>query len=404
MSQSQQTRWTIVLLAVLAGMAAGMQVGKVPPAIPNLEVDLGITRLTAGWIASIFNAMGALAGVAAGMVADRLGHRRVLLIGLACLGAGSALGAAAPDGAVLLASRFLEGVGFVTIVVAAPALIVAAATVRDQRLVLGIWSLYMPAGMTVMMLATPTLIQALGWRGLWAVNAGLVIAIAVVLGATTRGLGAPPAVTRHWAEVARALAAPGPWLLGLMFTTYTIQWFGVLSWLPTYLIETGGVAAASAALITAGAVACNMAGNLTGTWLAHRGVDRSRTLMVVCLCLAVLSLGVYIDGPPPALKPIFAAAFSLIGGVLPAAVFSGVGRHSGSAGDIGTVSGVVVQFSNLGAVAGPPLIAAAVGWFGGWSDAGWVLFAAGMAGVAVAFALGRVERRLDRASPARSRP
>ena len=47
-----RTRWDIVALALTAGYVVGMQFGKVLPAPPMLQTDLGMPRVVAGLIAS----------------------------------------------------------------------------------------------------------------------------------------------------------------------------------------------------------------------------------------------------------------------------------------------------------------------------------------------------------------
>ena len=73
-------------------MAAAFQVGKAPPVLPAIRVDLGMSLFLAGWILSTFNVVGLL-GSAAGAVADAFGHRRMLLGGLLCQAVGSLAGA-----------------------------------------------------------------------------------------------------------------------------------------------------------------------------------------------------------------------------------------------------------------------------------------------------------------------
>ena len=92
---------------------------KVPPALPALRADLGLTLVESGCIADhAVHASARSAGVFFGAVADRFGQKRFALAGLALMVAGGLLGAAAPGYAALLASRFLEGVGFMLFVVA----------------------------------------------------------------------------------------------------------------------------------------------------------------------------------------------------------------------------------------------------------------------------------------------
>ena len=76
-----RTRWDIVALAFAAGYMVGMQVGKVPPALPLLQAELALSRVIAGLIASSFYGMGAVLGVAGGMLVDRLGIRRIVAVG-----------------------------------------------------------------------------------------------------------------------------------------------------------------------------------------------------------------------------------------------------------------------------------------------------------------------------------
>ena len=127
------TRWDIVLMALGAGILAGFQVGKVPPSLPVLRESLGLDFVTAGWLTSIYYAIGAAFGVAVGLLSDRAGPRRLMLMGVAFLGAGSLLGGLVSGSTWLLIARFIEGFGFVGITVTAPKLIATAARPRGLR-------------------------------------------------------------------------------------------------------------------------------------------------------------------------------------------------------------------------------------------------------------------------------
>ena len=120
------TNWRAVWAVFAAGLAAGAHLTKVPPALPMLREELGLTLVGSGFIATMFNVMGMTAGMLAGVLCDRLGHKRLALFGLTVMVAGGLLGAFAPGFRTLLASRFLEGVGFIVFVVSAPALLTAA--------------------------------------------------------------------------------------------------------------------------------------------------------------------------------------------------------------------------------------------------------------------------------------
>src|SRR5690606_8970355 len=139
-----ETAWPVVWVIVAAGIAGAFQVGKMPPAIPALRAELGISLVEAGWVVSVFSIVGVASGMVAGAFADRAGHRRILLIGAWLMAAGSAAGAFADGFAMLLVARTIEGSGFIAVITTAPLMIAGAAAPRHGRLVLGIWTVYMP--------------------------------------------------------------------------------------------------------------------------------------------------------------------------------------------------------------------------------------------------------------------
>ena len=99
---SGRTRWDIVSLALAAGYIVGLQVGKVPPALPTLEAELDLSRVVAGLIASSFYGIGAVFGVAGGLLIDRVGARRMIVAGGAVMAFASLAGGFVDSGTLLL--------------------------------------------------------------------------------------------------------------------------------------------------------------------------------------------------------------------------------------------------------------------------------------------------------------
>src|ERR1700712_4044303 len=104
------------LLVILAGVAAALHIGKLPPAIPVLRDALGLTLVQAGFLLSLVQFAGMTTGVVFGVVADRLGSRRSMTLGLTWLSVVSALGGIAQGPAALMLLRAGEGVGFLLVV------------------------------------------------------------------------------------------------------------------------------------------------------------------------------------------------------------------------------------------------------------------------------------------------
>jgi MFS transporter, DHA1 family, inner membrane transport protein len=393
-----RTRWDIVALAIIAGIVCAIQVGKVPPALPVLRAEMGIGFITAGWVASLVNICGGALGIASGLIIDRVGPRRITVASLLIMAGGGAIGAEATSGAMLLVSRFLEGLGLVGAVVAAPAIIRIACQPADRNLALGLWGTYLPAGMAIALLAAPGLMEEFGWRGFWWGNVALVVGFAgfAAIGLTSRYWPGPQviaAVARP--RVATTLSRPGPWLFSACFSAYALMFYAVAVWLPSYLIEAKGWTLAEAALGGAVVVIANIAGNVISAALMHRGVGRWKLLLTAYIAYILCSWFIFAEPAPDALRLPAAMMFTLIGGLLPAACLAGGAAHAREAGEVATMSGIIVQGSNTGSLLGAPIMALAVTMLGGWDQGYWVIVFFGSIGIAVTLLLLRpVEAKL----------
>src|SRR3954449_965518 len=167
MKLPDQTRWPVVFITVAGGIVAALHVGKISPALPAIRSDLGLDLVQGGFAVSMFYVLGMALGLVVGVTADRLGRRALIAAGFLFMGLGGVMGSMADGLPMLLASRFVEGIGFIGTVVAAPALVSAAASVRDWPLALSLWSIFTPAGMALALVVAPPVLSGIGWRGLW---------------------------------------------------------------------------------------------------------------------------------------------------------------------------------------------------------------------------------------------
>ena len=385
------TRWDIVALALTAGYVVGLQVGKVPPALPMLQAELGLPRVIAGLIASSFYAIGAAFGVAGGLLIDRLGVRRAIVAGCAVMALASLAGGLAGSGTQLLAARVVEGFGFATLTV--------AATGTDmRRFALGAWGTYMPIGMALSLVIATGLLGSIGWHGLWFLNAGLILLFLLAFAQATapRRWQVPTATgaTADGAGVRATLARPGPWLFGVCFVLFSIQWLALMTWLPTFLIETQGRSLAGSALLTALIVSVTALGAVAGASLMHRGAARWLLIGTAYVAMGVCAAALFAPFTPDSAKIPLALCFTLFGGLLPAACLEGGAAHAPAQAQVATASGFVAQGAALGSVLGPPLLAAVTGAFGDWTSAWWtMLICPGLGLVAVA-AVRKADARL----------
>lgn len=155
--------WVIVL----AGICAALHVGKLPPALPVLQATLDISLVQASFLLSALQIAGMTLGLAVGLAADGIGLRRSMLIGLALLAFASACGGFVSTASSMLWLRTLEGVGFLLVVMPAPALIRRTVTAQQLNTRMGWWGTYMPAGSALALLCGPWMIAQAGWQVWW---------------------------------------------------------------------------------------------------------------------------------------------------------------------------------------------------------------------------------------------
>lgn len=82
--------WTVV---VVTGILAAMHIWKLPAALDYIRADLGIDLVAAGALVGVVQIAGGIGGLAASVVAERLGTKNTLLVGMGCAGVASLVGA-----------------------------------------------------------------------------------------------------------------------------------------------------------------------------------------------------------------------------------------------------------------------------------------------------------------------
>ncbi|AQZ61574.1 hypothetical protein BKM31_08890 [[Actinomadura] parvosata subsp. kistnae] len=154
-------------------------------ALPQIRDGAGLSDGGTTWVVNAYGlAFGALL-LAGGRAADLLGHRRLLLGGLAVFGAASAVSGLASSAGVLITARAVQGVGAAAIAPAALAVVMGLFPPGPGRArALGVWGAVSGAGGAAGVLLGGLLAQAWGWRALFlAVTAGaFAVLLAVALG------------------------------------------------------------------------------------------------------------------------------------------------------------------------------------------------------------------------------
>jgi predicted MFS family arabinose efflux permease len=378
---------------IAAGVVAALHVGKLPPALPVLGQVLGVSLLQAGFLLSLVQLAGMALGLVTGLAVQRVGLKRSMVGGLCVLALASALGAMVPNVYGLLATRVLEGLGFLWVVLPAPALVRRLVPPEKLSGMLGMWGAYMPLGASLALLAGPHVIAwsapQWGWRILWCMLAAMAAALALLV--AWRVPAQPPAAARASSGrlIGGTLRSRAAWLLAMAFAMYSGQWLAVVGFLPSIYAQ-AGLAGAWAGPLTALAAAVNIIGNVAAGRLLGRGLPPLALLGTGFLVMAGGALLAFSAQVSPTLQYVAVLCFSMVGGLIPATLFSLAVRLAPSADTVSTTVGWMQQWSALGQFAGPPLVAWVAATAGGWQWTGWVTAASSALGFVLALQLQRL--------------
>ncbi|WP_437571905.1 MFS transporter [Sorangium sp. So ce542] len=165
----------VALMAVIASVS-GLNVAQ-----QQLAVALGASQSEVLWMINIYAVTLAALLLPLGAVGDRWGRKPVLLAGLMVFGVANAAAGLSPSPAVMLAARFLSGVGAAMIMPVTLAVITSTFPAEERSKAIGVWSAVAGGGGILGMFLSALLVDAASWRWLFVLPVVLVSAAAFMV-------------------------------------------------------------------------------------------------------------------------------------------------------------------------------------------------------------------------------
>lgn len=175
---SSTRRWLILAAVMLAYLPIVLDMTILHIAVPSLTLALEATGTEVLWVIDIYPLLMAGLLVPMGTLADRLGHRKVLLWGLVVFGAASLAAAFSTTAAMLIVSRGGLALGGAMITPTVLALIRSTfEDARERALALGMWGTVSSAGAALGPLVGGGLLEHFWWGSVFFINAPVVLLV-----------------------------------------------------------------------------------------------------------------------------------------------------------------------------------------------------------------------------------
>jgi len=216
-NNTDRSRWIALYVMCTGVLMIVLDVTVVNVALPSIQEDLGFSQSSLAWVVNAYLiAFGGLL-LLAGRLGDLLSRRGVFLAGLAVFTVASVLCGLARSQEMLVAARFVQGVGGAMASAVVLGMIVTLfPEPREQAKAIGVYGFVASAGGSIGLLVGGVLTESINWHWVFFVNVpvGIVTALlAVRLLENDRGVG-----LRQGADVLGAVLVTA----ALMLLVYTI--------------------------------------------------------------------------------------------------------------------------------------------------------------------------------------
>ena len=217
MQTTDRSRWAALYVLCLGMLMIVLDVTVVNVALPSIQDDLGFSPSNLAWVVNAYLiAFGGLL-LLAGRFSDLIGRKNVFMAGMAVLTVASLACGAAQSQEMLVAARFVQGVGgAMTSAVILGMIVTMFPEPREQAKAIGVYGFVASAGGSIGLLLGGVLTQSINWHWIFFVNIPIAIAAAVAaqrLLEDDEGIG-----------LAKGADTPGALLItsSLMLGVYTI--------------------------------------------------------------------------------------------------------------------------------------------------------------------------------------
>jgi DHA2 family multidrug resistance protein-like MFS transporter len=215
-AKASRRDWIGLAVIALPCLLYSMDLTVLNLAVPALSADLQPSAAQLLWIVDIYGFMVAGALITMGTLGDRIGRRRLLMIGAAAFGIASVLAAFSTSAEMLIATRALLGLAGATL---APSTLSLIRNMfhdpRERTLAIGIWVSSYSVGAAIGPLVGGVLLQYFWWGSVFLIGVPVMVLLLIVGPVLLPEFRDPQAGRLDLASAALSLAAVLATIYGL---------------------------------------------------------------------------------------------------------------------------------------------------------------------------------------------
>ncbi|RXW32666.1 MFS transporter [Propioniciclava flava] len=202
------SRWPMLVGLLMATMVVMLDNSVLNVALPSIGRELEASASQLQWIVSAYSVTFGGLLLTTGNLGDRLGRRRVLVMGMAVMATGSVLVLATTTATMLIAVRALIGVGAALVMPSTLSLLYTTFEGGARQKVMGIWAIAGMLGQGGGPLVAGLILEHADWRWLFLLNIPVAL-IGIPLALATVRESTSPTVLLGFGVVLLILAAFG---------------------------------------------------------------------------------------------------------------------------------------------------------------------------------------------------
>jgi EmrB/QacA subfamily drug resistance transporter len=168
---ADRARWVALAVVCLGQLMMVLDATIVNVALPSIQADLGFTPANLTWVVDAYMIAFGSFLLLAGRLGDLIGRKRVFLSGLVLFVTASAACGLAQDQVVLIAARFVQGMGGAVASSVILAIIVTEFPKPTERAIaMSVYTFIVSSGGSIGLLAGGALTQSLNWHWIFFIN------------------------------------------------------------------------------------------------------------------------------------------------------------------------------------------------------------------------------------------